>query len=115
VIAESFERIHRSNLVGMGVLPLQLPSGTSVDDLCLVGDETIDIHWPGELKPGQSVSLLIEPQSSQNIVDEKKSVERKKVTLVVRIENMREIDYFYAGGVLRYVANQFSQKKREAD
>lgn len=100
VIAESYERIHRSNLVGMGILPLQLPSDTRVDDLSLVGDETIDIEWSGELRPGQSVELLIW----------RKSGEKKAVTVIVRIENNRELDYFHAGGVLPYVANQFSQK-----
>lgn len=100
VIAESYERIHRSNLVGMGILPLQLPSDTRVDDLSLVGDETIDIAWSGELRPSQSVELLIRLKSG----------EKKAVTVIVRIENNRELDYFHAGGVLPYVANQFSQK-----
>jgi aconitate hydratase len=100
VIAESYERIHRSNLVGVGILPLQLPSDTRVDDLLLVGDETIDIEWSGELRPSQSVELLIR----------RKSGEKKAVTVIVRIENNRELEYFHAGGVLPYVANQFSQK-----
>ncbi len=101
VIAESYERIHRSNLVGMGILPLQLPSDTRVDDLCLVGDETIDIRWSDELRPSQSVDLLIRLKNG----------EHKAVTVIVRIENNRELDYFYAGGVLRYVAHQFSKKE----
>ncbi|MGH8556432.1 MAG: aconitate hydratase AcnA [Methylococcales bacterium] len=98
VVAESFERIHRSNLVGMGILPLQLTSTASVEKLALVGNETVSIAWRDELKPRQILDIVIQRDTAKE----------DTVSVVVRIENRRELDYFNAGGVLCYVANQFS-------
>lgn len=106
VIAESFERIHRSNLVGMGIMPLQLPKGTSVESLHLQGNELVDVIFDNNnsshrLAPNQT--LLVTIHSTAN--DETKGA----VTLpvVLRINSSPELDYFIAGGVLPYVANQY--------
>ncbi|MCG6202206.1 aconitate hydratase AcnA [Psychromonas antarctica] len=99
VIAESYERIHRSNLVGMGILPLQLPANVTVDELQLVGDEAIILEWEGQLTPGQPLTLIISPSTG----------EPQSVSVLLRIENQRELDYFLAGGVLPYVAKQYTQ------
>ncbi|WP_028772010.1 aconitate hydratase AcnA [Shewanella waksmanii] len=106
VIAESFERIHRSNLVGMGIMPLQLPKGTSVESLHLQGNELVDVIFDNNnsshrLAPNQT--LLVTIHSTAN--DETKGA----VTLpvVLRINSSLELDYFIAGGVLPYVANQY--------
>lgn len=101
VIAESFERIHRSNLVGMGIMPLQLPAKISVNDLQLQGDELIHIAWPladtdNQLAPKQMLSLVI------------KGACQNTIAVTLRIDNARELDYFLAGGVLPYVAEQVS-------
>lgn len=59
VIAESFERIHRSNLVGMGILPLQFLEGQNAKTLCLSGKEEFTIHVPDDVKPGQTVQIEV--------------------------------------------------------
>ncbi len=106
VIAESFERIHRSNLVGMGIMPLQLPKGTSVESLHLQGNELVDVIFDNNnsshrLAPNQT--LLVTIHSTAN--DETKGA----VTLpvVLRVNSSLELDYFIAGGVLPYVASQY--------
>ncbi len=111
VIAESFERIHRSNLVGMGIMPLQLPYPLSVIDLNLTGDESISIDLPisatnTDLVPMQEVTLRIEENPNHPISSLQKASRSIPVTL--RIDNTREIDYFKAGGILPYVAAKFS-------
>ena len=94
VIAESFERIHRSNLVGMGVLPLQFPTGTDRKTLKLDGTETFDIEGlTGGLKPRQKLSLTITRADGK----------KEKVELLCRIDTVDEIDYFRNGGILHYV------------
>ncbi|WP_427979626.1 aconitate hydratase AcnA [Agarivorans sp.] len=113
VIAESFERIHRSNLVGMGIMPLQLPADVTLNDLKLMGDESITIQWPDDLdgtklEPNQNLSLVISSvpsSSSQNSV-----AANQAISVKLRIDNYRELDYFFAGGVLPYVAQQFIGK-----
>jgi len=105
VIAESFERIHRSNLVGMGIMPLQLPQTMSVVDLKLRGDEKIDISFVdsakgGQLAPQQLLQLKIYSTASDR---EKEQV----IPLTLNITNDLELSYFLAGGVLPYVARQF--------
>jgi aconitate hydratase len=94
VIAQSFERIHRSNLVGMGVVPLTFDEGTSWQTLGLKGNETVTIRGlAGELKPRQSLTAEIAfPDSSV-----------KRVSLTCRIETLDELDYFRNGGILPYV------------
>ncbi|MDD7984425.1 aconitate hydratase AcnA [Lentisphaera marina] len=95
VIAESFERIHRSNLVGMGILPLELNS-LCLKDLQLCGSETVSINWD-QLQPAQQLELTL-AQGTTLI---------KKIAVTARIDNSRELEYFNAGGVLAYVAGQF--------
>jgi len=102
VIAQSFERIHRSNLVGMGIMPLQLPSTMSVDDLQLRGDETIDLvfganHKDKQLSPNQLLQLIIHSESNEPIT----------LPVTLCIHNTLELKYFLAGGVLPYVTSQF--------
>lgn len=96
VIAESFERIHRSNLVGMGLLPLQFQTGESSEILGLTGEETYHIEGINQLKPGQSLGVLaISPTG-----------ERKSFTVRCRIDTPNEIEYFRHGGILPYVLRQ---------
>ena len=94
VIAESFERIHRSNLVGMGVMPLVFQGDTSWQSLGLKGDETVTIKGlAGELKPRQT--LTAEITSADGSV--------KEVPLTCRIDTLDELEYFRNGGILPYV------------
>ena len=97
VIAQSFERIHRSNLVGMGVLPLQFEEGTGVHGLRLSGGETFDITGlSGDIKPRQSVTLRITKESG----------ETQELPLTLRIDTPIEVDYFKHGGILPFVLRQ---------
>jgi len=94
VIVETFERIHRSNLVGMGVLPLQFKDGVTRETLKLDGTETFDLTGIKDgIKPGMDVTLTVhrEDGSSEN------------VTLLCRIDTLDEVDYYLAGGILQYV------------
>ncbi len=96
VIAESFERIHRSNLIGMGVLPLQFPAGTSADDLGLDGTETFDIHGVTQLNEGVTPKTL-------RVVARKTDGTAVEFDAVVRIDTPGEADYYRNGGILQYV------------
>ncbi len=96
VIARSFERIHRSNLVGMGVLPLQFKGKDSWASLGLKGDELIDIVIDGELAPQRDAQLVI--------TDAKGKV--KTLTLLLRIDTPIEVDYYRHGGILPFVLRQ---------
>jgi len=99
VIAQSFERIHRSNLVGMGVMPLVFEEGTSWQSLGLKGDEQVTIRGlHGELKPNQR--LIAEIVSGNGTL--------KRVPLVCRIDTLDELDYFKNGGILQYVLRQLA-------
>jgi aconitate hydratase len=93
VIAQSFERIHRSNLVGMGVLPLVFEQGTSWQSLNLKGDETVTIGGIADLRPRQIVTAEIA------FADGRKAA----IPLLVRIDTLDELDYFRNGGILHYV------------
>ncbi len=93
VIAESFERIHRSNLIGMGVLPLMFPSGTSRLTLKLSGEETFDICLPKTLEPGMEVQCVI--KKGDNVAH--------TLPLLCRIDTEVEMDYYRNGGILQYV------------
>lgn len=111
VIADSFERIHRSNLVGMGIMPLQLPPNLTVNDLQLVGDESITIEWPVSktehlLTPKQTLQLVVNNTHQFSRLSSDKKVQ--SIPVILRIDNARELDYFLAGGILPYVANQLS-------
>ena len=97
VIAESFERIHRSNLVGMGVLPLEFPSGVTRQTLHLTGAERFDIpDVTGALHPGARVEVRITYPNGQT----------KTLHLISRVDTLREADWVGQGGVLPYVLNQ---------
>ncbi|ALG84811.1 aconitate hydratase AcnA [Gordonia phthalatica] len=96
VIAESFERIHRSNLIGMGVVPLQFPEGENAKTLGLDGTETFDVEGITELNNGTTPSTLKVTATKEN---------GDKVTFdgVVRIDTPGEADYYRNGGILQYV------------
>src|SRR5436190_1251952 len=97
VVAASFERIHRSNLVGMGVLPLQFPDGTTAQSLGLNGSEIFSIVGLSEtIKPGQTVMLEIEGKDRQ----------KRSVPVKVRIDTPIEVDYYRHGGILPFVLRQ---------
>ncbi|MEQ1707024.1 MAG: aconitate hydratase AcnA [Terricaulis sp.] len=93
VVAESFERIHRSNLIGMGVLPLQFLDGQSWKGLGLTGAETVSIGGVAALGPRQRVLLNIARQNGQN----------DEVEVLCRIDTENEVEYFRNGGILHYV------------
>jgi len=93
VIAESFERIHRSNLVGMGVLPLVLEPDVTWRTLGLKGDETITIRGIADLKPRQIATAEITGADGS----------RQDVKVLVRIDTLDELEYFRNGGILHYV------------
>ncbi|HXG58774.1 MAG TPA: aconitate hydratase [Thermoanaerobaculia bacterium] len=99
VVAQSFERIHRSNLVGMGVLPLQFEEGTSAVTLGLDGTETFDIIGiEGTLQPRQKATLVIRKNGAVT-----------EVPLRVRIDTPIEVDYYEHGGILPFVLRQLLQ------
>jgi len=98
VVAESFERIHRSNLVGMGVLPLQFTDGQSRKSLALTGRETLDIVGlsGARLQPHMRLDLRIRRENGQ----------QETVELLCRIDTLNEVEYFRSGGILHYVLRQ---------
>jgi aconitate hydratase len=99
VIAESFERIHRSNLVGMGVAPFVFEGDTSWESLSLKGDETVTINGiAGDLKPRQRMEMEI--TSADGSV--------KRVPIICRIDTLDELEYFRNGGILQYVLRQLA-------
>ena len=93
VIAESFERIHRSNLVGMGILPLQFKDGMDRKQLGLKGDEIIDIGGVTELKQGMTMTVSITYADGT----------KKDVPVLCRVDTVEEVDYYKNGGILPYV------------
>jgi aconitate hydratase len=101
VVAQSFERIHRSNLVGMGVLPLQFKEGVNAQSLKLDGTETFDVlGLDGNLKPQQEVTLRITRANGQ----------AENVPVNCRIDTPIEIDYYQHGGILPFVLRQLIAK-----
>ena len=97
VIAEIFERIHRSNLIGMGVIPLQFASGITRKTLELDGSEVIDIpDLNDNVKPGQLVKVVV------NFSDGK----RETIEAKCRLDTATEVEYFRNGGILHYVLRQ---------
>ncbi|MEM1278999.1 MAG: aconitate hydratase AcnA [Cyanobacteria bacterium P01_H01_bin.152] len=97
VVAESFERIHRSNLVGMGVLPLQFHPGTTRQTLQLDGSETFDLTGlSGGIQPGMTVTLTVHRASDAT----------ESVPLLCRIDTLDEVEYYRNGGILHYVLRQ---------
>jgi len=101
VIAESFERIHRSNLVGMGVLPLQFPDGQSARSLGLTGDEVYSITGLAEAMEGGGA-----PPSTVHVLATRQGAAAVEFDARVRIDTPREADYFRHGGILQYVLRQ---------
>jgi aconitate hydratase len=100
VVAQSFERIHRSNLIGMGVLPLQFADGEGWQELGLKGDETVTIEGlEGKLKPRQRMTAQITTSAGKTI----------EVTLKSRIDTEDELDYFRNGGILPYVLRNLAK------
>jgi len=98
VIVESFERIHRSNLVGMGVLPLQFKDGQNKDTLGLTGDETFTIQNVSGLKPRQDVDVIVKRADGSTFT----------FTALCRIDTINELDYFLNGGILQYVLRKLA-------
>jgi len=96
VIARSFERIHRSNLVGMGVLPLQFTGDDSAQSLALNGDETVDVLGLDEIRPQQELTLQIRSADGST----------KQITVKSRIDTAIEVDYYRHGGILPYVLRE---------
>jgi aconitate hydratase len=97
IIAESFERIHRSNLVGMGVLPLQFQPGQNIASLGLQGDETFDIPDLNEIMPGRIMNVTVTRPSG----------EVSLIRVVLRLDSQVEIMYYRNGGILQYVLRNF--------
>jgi len=96
VIAESYERIHRSNLIGMGVLPLQFPEGTDRKTLNLDGSEEVDIpDLDNNLKPGDTVTVVFRRDGKE-----------QKVDALSRLDTAAEVQYYKNGGILHYVLRQ---------
>lgn len=101
VIVESFERIHRSNLVGMGVLPLQFKGGDSRESLGLVGTETFDITGiAGNLAPQQDVNVKITYVDGSS----------KDIVVLSRIDTANEVEYYKNGGILHYVLRNLASQ-----
>jgi aconitate hydratase len=101
VIAESFERIHRSNLIGMGVLPLQFAAGESVASLGLTGRETFDF---GDLEDGQAKTVAVTARSDEG--------EEKTFEATVRLDTPNEVTYFLNGGILQTVLRKLRDREK---
>jgi aconitate hydratase len=102
VIAKSFERIHRSNLVGMGVLPLEFAAGEGADTLGLTGRETFDIGGVAkDLAPGKRLQVTATAEDGS----------KKTFTVVCRIDTPNEVDYYQHGGILQFVVRQILTSK----
>jgi aconitate hydratase len=96
VVAKSFERIHRSNLIGMGVLPLQFRGSDSWQSLGLRGDEVVDVVLADDLKPLSDATLVITAADGS----------RRTLTVTLRIDTPIEVDYYRHGGILPFVLRQ---------
>lgn len=99
VVAESYERIHRSNLVGMGVLPLQLKPGVTVDSLGLTGDEEIDLPNLTTLECKAEIKLQVRSPKGN-----------REIAVQVRIDTPNELKYFHAGGILPFVLDKLAKE-----
>lgn len=100
VIAESFERIHRSNLVGMGVLPLQYKEGDTAESLGITGEETFHFMLPADLKPREDVTVRLTDTQGNT----------REITVMCRIDTPVEIDYYKNGGILQTVLRSILAK-----
>ena len=102
IVAEGFERIHRTNLIGMGVMPLQFQPGTTRHTLALDGTEIYDVE--GELSPGTELTLVVHRTSGE--------VER--VPVICRLDTAEEVTIYTAGGVLQRFAQDFLESSATA-
>ena len=101
MIAESFERIHRSNLVGMGVLPCTFPEGVNAQTLKLNGTETFSVEGlSSPPKPGENLTLVIQ----------RKNGTKDKAIISSRLDTPIEVEYYLHGGILPYVLRQIASK-----
>ena len=98
VIVESFERIHRSNLVGMGVLPLQFQDGDTRETLGLTGDDTFTITGVADLKPRQTVTVNVTRADGSTF----------SFDTLCRIDTANEVEYYMNGGILHYVLRKLA-------
>jgi aconitate hydratase len=105
VIARSFERIHRSNLVGMGVLPLQFLGADSAQSLGITGDETVDVLGLDDIRPQQELALRITRADGS----------RQEVRVKSRIDTAIEVDYYKHGGILPYVLRELISRAGPAN
>ncbi len=96
VIAESYERIHRSNLIGMGVMPLEFKAGENRESLGLTGHEIFDIEGIASLAPGKSISVHTKSDGGKV----------KNFSVVARVDTPEEVSYYHHGGILQYVLRQ---------
>ena len=96
VIAESYERIHRSNLIGMGVMPLEFQSGDTRESLGLTGNEIFDIEGIASLAPGKSISVHAKSEGGKT----------KHFSVIARVDTPEEVSYYHHGGILQYVLRQ---------
>ena len=99
VIAESFERIHRSNLAGMGVLPLQFPDGVTRQTLKLTGDESINLRGLKKVTQGMSVMMEVTDTNGK----------KQQCELLCRLDTALEVDYFTSGGIMPYVVTKLAK------
>ena len=100
VLAESFERIHRSNLIGMGILPLQFESGVTRKTLQLTGEEIIHIENLTSIQPGAQLNIQI--QHANGSID--------NIPVLCRIDTLNEVEYYRHGGILQYVLRSIVKK-----
>ena len=103
IIAESFERIHRSNLVGMGVLPLQFKNGENRASLGLKGDELFDIIDIDKLTPNKEITVTVTKQSGT----------KSEFNVIARLDSNIEIAYYQNGGILQYVLRSFLKNNKD--
>jgi aconitate hydratase len=96
VIAESYERIHRSNLVGMGVLPLEFKAGENRETLALTGQEVFEIEGVASLSPKKAISVRARAGDGST----------KKFSVTARVDTPEEVSYYHHGGILQYVLRQ---------
>jgi aconitate hydratase len=96
VIVESYERIHRSNLIGMGVMPLEFKSGETRESLGLTGHEIFDIEGIASLAPGKSITVRAKSKDGKT----------KQFSVIARVDTPEEVSYYHHGGILQYVLRQ---------
>ena len=104
VLAESYERIHRSNLVGMGVLPLEFKEGDTAEKFDISGKESFTIR---------GIENNLTPHKEVEVTVENKRGEKKKFNAIARLDSEIEIEYYRNGGILQYVLRQFLKNEVE--